>query len=139
MVGYYGFTFDVHVCVHRSVSYPSIFSFLDNNLSKCQWFSQNLVCAVILWRPGLGLLMGKFCQFLSELSSRPGVLSFHVSIMYLNVCFRYSGNVRHIKIEKNSEGMFFMSDTRYFHSLPVSKWIIRKTLQFIYVNVNKEP
>ena len=34
--------------------------------------------------------------------------------------FRYSGNVRHIKIEKNPEGMYFMSDTRYFHSLPVS-------------------
>ena len=33
-------------------------------------FSPNLVCALILWRSGLGLLMGKFCQFLKELSAR---------------------------------------------------------------------
>ena len=26
-------------------------------------FSQNLVCALILWRSGLGLLMGKFHDF----------------------------------------------------------------------------
>ena len=28
------------------------------------------VCALILWRSGLGLLMGKFCQILTELSAR---------------------------------------------------------------------
>ena len=28
------------------------------------------VCALILWRYGLGLLMGKFCQILMELSAR---------------------------------------------------------------------
>ena len=27
------------------------------------------MCAFILWRSGLGLLMGKFCQFLTELSA----------------------------------------------------------------------
>ena len=31
--------------------------------------SPNLVCALILWNPGLGLLMGKFCKFLTELSA----------------------------------------------------------------------
>ena len=31
-------------------------------------FSTNLVCALILWRSGFELLMGKFCQFLSCLS-----------------------------------------------------------------------
>ena len=40
------------------------------------------------------------------------------------IYFRYSGNVRHIKIEKNSEGMYFMSDTRFFHSLPVSNFLL---------------
>ena len=45
----------------------SIFSFLDNNLSKCQKISPDLVYA--LWRSGLGLLMGKFRQFLTELSA----------------------------------------------------------------------
>ena len=29
----------------------------------------NFVCALILWRSGLGLLMGKFFQFLTELSA----------------------------------------------------------------------
>ena len=33
-------------------------------------FSPNLVCALILWRSGLGLLMGKFRQILTELSAR---------------------------------------------------------------------
>ena len=33
-------------------------------------FSPNLVCALILWRSGLGLLMGKFLQILTELSAR---------------------------------------------------------------------
>ena len=33
-------------------------------------FSPNLVFALILWRSGLGLLMGKFCQFLTELSAQ---------------------------------------------------------------------
>ncbi|XP_053380469.1 proto-oncogene vav-like isoform X3 [Mercenaria mercenaria] len=31
---------------------------------------------------------------------------------------KYSGTVRHIKIEKNSENMYYMADTRFFHSLP---------------------
>ena len=34
VAGYNGFTLDV--CVLPSVCRPSIFSFLDNNLSKCQ-------------------------------------------------------------------------------------------------------
>ena len=33
-------------------------------------FLPNLVCALILRRSGLGLLMGKFRQFLTELSAR---------------------------------------------------------------------
>ena len=32
-------------------------------------FSPNSVCALILWRSGLGLLMGKFCKFMTELSA----------------------------------------------------------------------
>lgn len=34
--------------------------------------------------------------------------------------YRYSGTVRHIKIEQDREKGFYMSDTRFFHSLPVS-------------------
>ena len=33
-------------------------------------FLPNLICALILWRSGFGLLMGKYCQFLTELSAR---------------------------------------------------------------------
>ena len=33
-------------------------------------FSPNSVCALILWRSGVGLLMGKFRQFLTELPAR---------------------------------------------------------------------
>ena len=36
---------------------------------KMNGFSPNLVCALILWRSGLRLFMGKFCQFLTELSA----------------------------------------------------------------------
>ena len=32
-------------------------------------FSPNLVCALILWRSGFGMLMGKICQILMELSA----------------------------------------------------------------------
>ena len=32
-------------------------------------FLPNLVCALILWRSSLGLLIGKFRQFLTELSA----------------------------------------------------------------------
>ena len=51
--------------VSRTSIHPSIsFSFPGDNLSKHQKFSWNLVCAVILWTSGLGLLMGKFRQIL---------------------------------------------------------------------------
>ena len=33
-------------------------------------FSPNLVCALILWRSGLGILMRKFRQILTELPAR---------------------------------------------------------------------
>ena len=53
----------------------SVFSFQDNNFSKYQ---PNLVCALILWRSALGLLMGKFCPFLTELSAHvTSIFYFH--------------------------------------------------------------
>ena len=64
----------VCLSVHRlAVRHPSVhFSFPDDNLSKHQWivdFHQT-VCALILWKSGLGLQMGKFRQFFTELSAR---------------------------------------------------------------------
>ena len=58
-----------YVCL--SYVHPSVFSFLDNNLSKCQFSpDSNLVCALILWKSGLALLMGNFPQFSTELPVR---------------------------------------------------------------------
>ena len=53
-----------------------IFSFPDDNLSISQCLSPNLVCALILWNSGLGLLMGKFYQFFTVICPRRPYFSF---------------------------------------------------------------
>ena len=60
----------VHLSVRSSVVRPSIFRFRMITSVNINGFSPNSVCALILWRSGLGLLMGKFRQFLTELSAR---------------------------------------------------------------------
>ena len=71
VAGYYGFTLVVRESVRPSVRRTSVrFSFQMITLVNINGFSPNLVCALILWRSGLGLLMGKFRQFLTELSAR---------------------------------------------------------------------
>ena len=48
----------------------SVFSFQDNKLREnISGFSPNFICAFILWRSGVGLLMGRFRQFVTELSA----------------------------------------------------------------------
>ena len=68
VAGYYGFTLDVRVSVVLSSVCPSvcpsIFCLRMITWVKINGFSPNLVCALILWRSGLGLLMGKFRQIL---------------------------------------------------------------------------
>ena len=60
----------VSLSVHPSVIRTSVFLFLDDNFSiNTNGFSPNLVCALILCRSDLGLLMGKVYQFLTELSA----------------------------------------------------------------------
>ena len=66
MVGYYGITLAVHVSIHLSYVHP-YFRFWAIILVNVSGFSPNSVCTLILWRSGLGLLMGKFRQFLTEL------------------------------------------------------------------------
>ena len=46
------------------------FHFWTITLVNINGFSPNLVCSLILWRSALGLQMGKFCLFLTELSAR---------------------------------------------------------------------
>ena len=53
-----------------SVVRPSVFCFRMITWVNINGFSPNLVCALVLWRSGLGLLMGKFCQSFTELSAQ---------------------------------------------------------------------
>ena len=71
VAGYYGFTLVVRVSVRPSVERLSVFSFPDDNLSECQWIFTKLgMCIDIVEIWFLWLLMGKFRQFLTELSAR---------------------------------------------------------------------
>ena len=69
---YYGFTLDIPVCqsVRCTSIHPSIFLLRMITWININGFSPNLVCALILWISGLGLLMGKFRQIFTELSAR---------------------------------------------------------------------
>ena len=63
-----------YACQSVCLSYVcrSVLSFPYDNLSKwvnANGFSPNSVCALTLWRSGLGLLMGKFHQFLTVICS----------------------------------------------------------------------
>ena len=53
--------------VRPSVVRPSVFRFQMITRVNINGFSPNLVCALILWRSGLGLLMGKFHYIFTEL------------------------------------------------------------------------
>ena len=61
-------------CVRPSIRHtsmrPSVFRFRMITSVNFNGFSPNLVCALILWISGLGLLMGKFRQIFTELSAR---------------------------------------------------------------------
>ena len=61
VAGYYGFTLDVRVSVCQSYGRPSVFRFRMITLN-INGFSPNLVCALILWRSGLGLLIPRSRQ-----------------------------------------------------------------------------
>ena len=62
----------VCLSVHPSVVLPFVHFFRFQMITRVNvnGFSLNSVCALILWRSGLGLFMGKFCQFLPELYAR---------------------------------------------------------------------
>ena len=62
----------VRPSVYCTYLHPFVrFWFPHDNLSKHQWIFTKLgMCIDKLWRSGLGLLMGKFRQFLTELSAR---------------------------------------------------------------------
>ena len=60
----------VGLSIPLSVVCPSVFRFQMVTWVNVNEFSPNLVCGLIFWRSGLGLLMGKFHQVLTELSAQ---------------------------------------------------------------------
>ena len=62
---------------------PSVFRFQMKTLVNFNRFSPNLVCALILWRSGLGLLMGKFHQIFTELSAHDRIMAEYYSLTFL--------------------------------------------------------
>ena len=70
----------VHVSVHLSID-----SFLDKTLSKYQRIFTKLGIALLLWRSGLGLLLGKFHKILTVIylpQDSGRVLSFHILFFF---------------------------------------------------------
>ena len=67
------------------------FSFLDDKITwvNINRFSRNLVCALILWRSGLGLLMGKFCQIFMEVSDSDTTMAGYYSLKFFIWKCRY--------------------------------------------------
>ena len=72
---------------------------LDFRFSTITWvnikgFSPNLLCALILWRSALGLLMDKFHQFLTELSAHDTIVAGYYRFAFLffhkSICSGYS-------------------------------------------------
>ena len=74
VAGYYAFTLDVRVSVRPSVLpsavRPSVFSFRMITSVNINGFLPDLVCALVLWKSCLGLVMGKFRQIFKELSAQ---------------------------------------------------------------------
>ena len=64
--GQISLNFDGVICPRHA----HMFSFRMITCVNINGFSPNLVCALKLWRSGLGLLMGKFRQILTELTAR---------------------------------------------------------------------
>ena len=86
VAGHYGFTLDFRVSVRPGVRpsiRPSVLRFQMITRVNINGFSPNLVCALILWRSGLGLLMGKFRQILTVICPRHG----NGEVLYLTCLF----------------------------------------------------
>ena len=50
-------------------------------------FSPDLICVLILWRSGLGLLLGKFCQFLTVICPRHAYIFYSFPDNNFNKCW----------------------------------------------------
>ena len=88
VVVYYGFRLvvrmSVRVSIRRTSVLPSVFRFRMITWVNINGFSPNLVCALILWRSDLGLLMGKFRQIFMELFARDTPIFSFRTITWVN-------------------------------------------------------
>ena len=78
-----------HLSIHLSYVHP-YYHFWMINWVTINRFWPNLVCALILWRSGLGLLLGKFRSFLTVICpphNSGGILLFHVYIVFVTTLF----------------------------------------------------
>ena len=96
VAGYHGINLTIRVSVSLSFVRPSVrpfFRFRAFTMSKCQWILPNSVCALILWRSALGLLMGKFRKFLTELSARDRSVFSFIRMLTLVIINGFSQNL----------------------------------------------
>ena len=66
---------NIRVSIHRRSVRSSVFRFRMITLVNLNGFSPNLVCALILRRSGLRLLMGIYREFLTKLSARDTIMA----------------------------------------------------------------
>ena len=95
-------------------------------------FSLNLVCALILWRSGLGLLIGEFHQFLTLSACDTSVLLFPsksewiftklgMCIYIVEICFGIA-NGQILSVFDSDTSVFLFQD----NNLSKSQWIFMK-------------
>ena len=71
--------FDGVICLRHT----PIFSFLDDNLSKCQGILTKVGTCIDIKEIWFGLLLGKFCQCLTELSARNTIMAEYYNLTFL--------------------------------------------------------
>ena len=84
MAGYYSFMLVVRVSVRRPFVRPSVFSFPDDNLSKCKWIFTKIGVGIDIVEICFGVANGQISSMFDRVICPPhdrgGVLSCHVLI-----------------------------------------------------------
>ena len=84
-------------------------------------FSPNLICALILWRSALGMLIGKFCQFWTELSAHNIIMTGYYRFTFyfsITTCCGYSLEGPHLGSSDQYHSICFCREikiTVFFH------------------------
>ena len=126
VAGYYGFILAVHVFLWQYFHFRMI-TWININ-----GFSPNLVCALILWRSGLGLLIGEFRQFFTLSACNTSILLFPsksewiftklgMCINIVEICFLIA-NGQILSVFDSDTSVFSFHDS----NLSKSQWIFMK-------------